>query len=191
MATYKNFYTRQGLWTLFLMCALPLHVWTLILAFRDFDWITARTNSWDAVGVLSYGLLFAIFESIVVFAATALSGLLASPKWEEKRRIALLSTLVFIVSLWSMFNQAYFINEWMAPDWLLSLLISTGRPLVALYALAFGLGLVTVVLPAFFILSSDKFLNGVLEGIERLSLLMLLYLLFDAAAIINIIIRNV
>ncbi len=191
MATYKNFYTRQGLWTLFLMCALPLHVWTLILAFRDFDWITARTNSRDDVGVESYGLLFGVFESIVVFVGSALSGLLASPKWEEKRRIALLSALVFIASLWSMFNQAYFINEWTVPAGLANFVVTTGRPLVALYGLALGPASITVVVPVFFILRSERFYKGIQEAIERLSLLMLLYLLFDAAAIINIIARNV
>ena len=191
MATYKNFYTRQGLWTLFLMCALPLHIWTIILAFRDFDWVTARTNSWDAVGVVSYGLLFALFESVMIFFAVALVGLFVSAKWEEKRRIALLSLLVIIWSIWSMFNQAYFLNEWGTPDWLTNLVIATGRPLVALYALAFGLSLVTVSLPVFMTLRSEKFLNGIQEGIERLSLLMLLYLVFDAAAIVNIIIRNI
>ena len=190
MATYKNFYSRQGLWTLFLMCALPLHIWTIILAFRDFDWVTARTNSWDAAGVVSYGLLFALFESVVVFAVLASIGLLASAKWDEKRRIALLSSLVVILSLWSMFNQAYFINEWGVPAWLAGLVVATGRPLVALYVLAFGLVFITVALPAFFILRSEKFYKGIQEGIERLSLLMLLYFFFDAAALINIIVRN-
>ena len=172
------------------MCALPLHIWTIILAFRDFDWVTARTNSWDAVGVISYGLLFALFESVVIFFAVALVGLFVSAKWEEKRRIALLSLLVIIWSIWSMFNQAYFLNEWGTPDWLTNLVIATGRPLVALYALAFGLSLVTVSLPVFMTLRSEKFLNGIQEGIERMWLLMLLYLVFYAAAIVNIIIRN-
>jgi hypothetical protein len=190
LATYKNFYTRQGLWTLFLMCALPLHIWTIILGFRDFDWIAARTNSWDAVGVVSYGLLFALFESVVVFGAIALVGFLLPAKWDEKRRVAILSLLMIVLSLWSMFNQAYFLNEWVTPEWLANLVMATGRPLVALYALAFGFDLASVALPVYFTLRSDKFLNGVQEGIERLSLLMLLYFVFDAAAIINIILRN-
>lgn len=191
MAIYRHFYTRQGLWTLFLMCALPLHVWTFILAFRDFDWITARTNSWDAAGVASYGLLFAFFESIVVFFAAALGGFLASPKWGEKRRVALLSILVLIISLWSMFNQAYFMNGWTVPAGLGGFVAATGRPLVALYGLAIGFVFITVALPTYSILQSEKFHKGVQEVIERLSLLMLLYLTFDAAALVTIIIRNI
>ena len=60
-------YSKQGLWNLFLICAFPLHVWTIILAFRDFSWVTERTNSWDALGVVSYGLIFALIESVAVF----------------------------------------------------------------------------------------------------------------------------
>lgn len=191
MATYKNFYSRQGLWTLFLMCALPLHIWTIILAFRDFDWVTARTNSWDAVGVASYGLLYAMIESVLVFLAMTLIGFFVSAKWDEQRRIALLSLLALLLSLWSMFNMLVFLNNWQTPAWLVSLAISTGRPLIVLYAFAFGVAFLSIALPAFFILKSDGFLKGVQEAIERLSLLMLLYLFFDAAAFVIVVIRNV
>lgn len=191
MATYKNFYSRQGLWTLFLMCALPLHVWTIILAFRDFDWITARTNSWDAVGVASYGLLYAAIESVVFFLCIALIGFLVSVKWTENRRVALMSVLALLLSLWSMFNMLSFLNDWQTPAWLVNFAISTGRPLVALYIFAFVLVVPTVLLPVFFILKSDGLLKGIQEGIERLSLLMLLYLFFDAVAVVVIIIRNI
>src|SRR5512143_2388513 len=75
-------YSRQGLWSLFLMCALPLHAWTLILAFRDLSWLTDRTNAWDAVGVLSYGLLFALVESVLLFGMVVLLGLIVPRRWE-------------------------------------------------------------------------------------------------------------
>jgi len=53
---------------LFLISAFPLHVWTLLLAFRDFSWLTERTNLWDAIGVLSYGLIYALFGCFPYFA---------------------------------------------------------------------------------------------------------------------------
>jgi hypothetical protein len=172
------------------MSALPLHVWTLILAFRDFDWITARTNSWDAVGVASYGLIFAIVESVAVFIAAALLGFLISIKWGEKRRVALMSALVLVVSLWSMFNQAYFLNALYPPSWLFALSAATGRPLVTLYALALAVSVISVLIPTWFILRTERGLKIVSEGIERLSILMLLYLVFDAAALVVVLIRN-
>ena len=76
MATFiTRRYSRQGLWSLFLTCAFPLHFWTLILVFRDISWLTDRTNAWDAIGVASYGMIFAFTESVVIFLVAALLGI--------------------------------------------------------------------------------------------------------------------
>ena len=75
-------YSRQGLWFLFLISAFPIHFWTLILVFRDISWLTERTNAWDAIGVASYGMVFAFVESVVIFLVLALLGLLTPKQWE-------------------------------------------------------------------------------------------------------------
>lgn len=190
MATFKNFYSRQGLWTLFLMTALPLHIWTFILVFRDFEWVSVRTNSWDAVGVVAYGLVITLFESAILFIGMTLLGLLVSGKWEERRRIALMSAVVILLSLWSIFNQSYFFAGMSVPGWLTSFAIATGRPLVALYAMALFFTSLSFALPAYLILTSDKALGFMTELMDRLSLLMMLYLFFDAAALVIVVIRN-
>lgn len=172
------------------MSALPLHVWTIILAMRDFDWVSARTNSWDAVGVIAYGLAFAMIESLVVVIGAILLGFLVSRTWEEKRRVALMSVLVIILSLWSIFNQSYFLNEISPPAWLAEFIFRTGRPVVALYVLALMLTSLSFAIPTYFIVRSDKFLRILQEGIDRLSLLMTLYLVFDIAALVIILVRN-
>jgi hypothetical protein len=172
------------------MSALPLHIWTIILGFRDFDWVSARTNAWDAVGVVSYGLIFALIESTVIFIGAMLLGFFVSTKWEEKKRITLMSAMVIILSLWSIFNQTYFLREMDPPLWLGTFAFQTGRPVVALYALALFLVTLSFSIPAYFILSSDKVVSVIQEGIDRLSLLMTLYLAFDAAALVIVLIRN-
>lgn len=186
----SKYYSRQGLWTLFLMSALPLHIWTFILAFRDFDWVATRTNSWDAVGVIAYGLIFALVESAIVFVTAALLGFLISPKWDEKRRIALMSVLVVTLSLWSIFDQMYFLRHISPPEWLVIAAIQTARPLVFLYGLALAAIMLSTLLPTYFILRLDGILKIVQDAIERFSLLMIMYLVFDLAAVIIIIIRN-
>ncbi|MFN8434532.1 MAG: hypothetical protein U0V18_10945 [Anaerolineales bacterium] len=190
MVTSNKFYSKQGLWTLFLICALPLHIWTLFLGFRDFDWVTARTNSWDAVGVISYGLLFTFFESLIIFATTALLGFLISRKWDEKKRVALLGTLILILSLWSIVNQTYFIRTMQFPEQLSGFYVNTGRPLVALYLTAFLIVSISVVIPAYAILVSQKVEKIVWEGFDRFSTLMILYLVFDVISLTIIFIRN-
>jgi hypothetical protein len=186
----NKYYSKQGLWLLFLICALPLHIWTLFLGFRDFDWVTARTNSWDAVGVVSYGLIFTFFESLIIFAITTLLGLLVSKKWDEKKRLALMGTLVIVLSLWSIFNQTYFIRAVQLSEQFISFYIGTGRPLVALYITALLFVSISVALPTYAILTSSKVEKSILEGFDRLSTLMILYLVFDVAALFIILFRN-
>jgi len=184
-------YSKQGLWSLFLICAFPLHVWTIILVFRDFSWVSERTNSWDAVGVASYGLIFAFVESLVVFLAAILLGFLISKKWSEDRRIALIGILVFVTSLWAMVSYLYFMLGWSVPGEAILFMAGLAHPLRFLYAVILFLVGITISIPAYFTLQSDKFLQGVQGLFGRLSLLTLFYLFFDFAGLVIIVIRNV
>src|SRR5512146_2668540 len=78
-------YSRPGLWSLFVMCAFPQHAWAFVLALRDVSWVADRTNAWDAVGVVSYGLLFALLESLLLFGVMVLLGYLVSGSWDVDR----------------------------------------------------------------------------------------------------------
>lgn len=183
-------YSRQGLWLLFLMCAFPLHVWTIILAFRDFSWVTERSNAWDAIGVISYGMVFALIESLVVFLVAILLGFLVSRHWEEGRRIALLSVLVLITALWAMASQLYFLWGLSLPEQMMQFLAQLGHPARVLYAASLALVLPTVLVPTYLVLKSDKAFHTVRELMERLSLLTMFYLVLDAAGLVILLIRN-
>jgi hypothetical protein len=184
-------YSKQGLWALFLICAFPLHVWTIILAFRDFSWVTERTNSWDALGVVSYGLIFAFIESVLVFLVAVVLGFFVSSKWGEDRRVALVGTLVFITSLWAIFSYLFFMLNISIPFETVLFFKSLAHPLRVLYAVSLALVGITVVLPAYFVLRSEKFLKGVRGFFERISTLTLFYLFFDFIGLVIVIIRNV
>jgi len=183
-------YSKQGLWSLFLVCAFPLHIWTIVLAFRDFSWVSERTNSWDAVGVLSYGLIFAFIESVAVFLVTILLGFLISKKWEENRRNALLGNLVLITSLWAMASYLFFILEISISGQSINFLINLAHPLRFLYAVSLVFAGLTVSIPTYFVLRSDKFLGFTKGLFERLALLTQIYLFFDIVGLIIVIIRN-
>jgi hypothetical protein len=184
-------YSKQGLWTLFLICAFPLHIWTIILAFRDFSWVTERTNSWDAIGVVSYGLVLAFIESILVFLVAVLLGFLVSKKWDGDRRIALMGLLVLITSLWSMVSYLYFMLNLSVPGKSILFMAGLAHPLRFLYLVGLAFAGLTVIIPVFFVLRSEKFLKGVQGLFERLSLLTLFYLFFDFVGLVIVIIRNV
>jgi hypothetical protein len=186
----KKYYSRKSLWTLFLMAAFFPHVWTIILVFRDFSWITERNNTWDALGNGAYGLMYALVESLFVFAAALLLGLLISPKWDEKRRVTLLSVLILLTALGSIVGQLYFLFEWQEPGFLIRALIATGRPLVFLYLLSLAVITPLIALPVYLILKVDRFRGVMNEVIDRLSLLTSLYLVLDVIGLALVLIRN-
>lgn len=184
-------YSKQGLWSLFLMCAFPLHAWTLVMLFRDLSWMAERTNFGDALGGGAYALLFAFVESLIFFLVMTLLGFLVSTAWDQDRRVVLVTVLYWIAALWSMTGQLYFLTQFQAPDWFLGFLIQNGHPVRVMYALAFFLVAPTVALPAWLILRSEKLVKSINSLIERLSLLSAFYLFFDLVGLVFVIVRNV
>ena len=187
---FSQRYSRQGLWTLFLMCALPLHAWTMILAFRDVSWVTDRTNAWDAVGVFSYGLVFALVESLVVFLLASLLGFLVSARWNREWRVMLLTVLVLMLSLWAIAEQLFFLLPVRLPASIIGLLVQSGHPLRTLYLGVIVFVSLTIVFPVVLVLRSEKAVRFLRAAVDRLSLLAVFYLLFDAIGLVIVVIRN-
>lgn len=187
-----KYYSKQGLWSLFLMCAFPLHVWTLLFFFNDYDWVAKRTNAWDAIGVGAYGLVFAFIESALLFLGVSLLGFLVSTKWDENHRVALLSALVLITSLWAMFGQLYIL--WglsiPLPAPLALFFLQSGHPARFLYLLIAAIIGLTVLPPALLILNSPNAMRFVTGSMDRISLLTAFYLFFDFVGLIIVIVRN-
>ena len=184
-------YSRQGLWSLFLMCAFPLHLWTIILAFRDISWLTERTNAWDAVGVLSYAVVFAFVESVLLFLVIVLLGFLIPRSWTEDRRIGLLASLVLILSAWGMISQLYFLAGMSPAAWLVQLAAGNAHPLRVLYAIALLMVAPSFAIPAYLIMKSANAPQLLHSLIDRLSLLTTMYLVFDVIGLGIVIIRNI
>ena len=192
MATFSiRRYSRQGLWSLFLTCAFPLHFWTIILVFRDISWLTERTNAWDAIGVASYGMIFAFAESVVVFLVIALLGFLTPKQWEPERRIAFLGLLILITSVWGMIAQLLFLWNIFLPAQAIQFLRSSSHPLRIIYAACLVVVTPTVLLPIYAFIRSNKAIMFMQNLMERLSLLTMFYLFFDLLGLIVVIIRNI
>ena len=183
-------FSKGGLWTLFLVSAFPVHVWTILLVLRDFSWVSERTNAWDAVGVGAYGLLIALTESLVVFGGSVFLGVLVRGPWPENRRVALLSILILIVSGWAMINQAYFLTGQAIPQMVFQFLISHGHPLRIIYITALLFVVPSVFIPIYLILKSERVVQFIHNVIDRINLLTALYLVLDAGAFIIVVVRN-
>jgi len=189
-ATKPGRYSKQKLWSLFLTCAFPFHLWTLIQVFRDVSWVTERTNAWDAVGVASYGMLFALVESLLAFLVVVLLGLVTPRYWDDDRRIAFLSLLFLIAAVWGMISQLLFIWNIQLPSQTMEFLVRSGHPLRWLYGGSLAIVLATVLLPVYLFFGSSKFSLLVQDFTDRLSVLTIFYLLFDLAGLTIVIVRN-
>lgn len=185
-----NRYSWRGLWLLFLVTAFPIHLWTIILGLRDFSWVAERTNAWDAVGVVAYGMVFAFFESVIVFALVAVLGFLLPKQWKEDKRIAFMSLLILVVAIWAIIGQLFFLLGISLPTTIVQFFAASSHPLRLLYAGIVILVSLTVLIPVYILLRSEKLVNAVQSLIERLALLSAIYLFFDVIGLFIIIIRN-
>jgi hypothetical protein len=172
------------------MSAFPLHFWTLLLAFRDVSWVSERTNVWDAIGVVAYGLLFAFVESVVIFLIVALLGLLLPKKWDSNRRISLLAFLILITAVWAMISQLLFLWNVSLPAGAIEYLKKSDHPVRITYAVLLLVITPTVLLPAYSLVRTSKAVAAMQNLMERLSLLTMFYLFFDVLGVIIILVRN-
>ncbi|MCB9145884.1 MAG: hypothetical protein H6635_10965 [Anaerolineales bacterium] len=190
MYKLSNYYKTQDVWTLFLISAFPLHVWTLLLGFQDISWLAERTNFFDALSVISYGLVFALFESLLLLVVVLLLGLLISTKWGRSLRVGMLGMMVTCLSLISMISQLYYLMGWSFSEQVIEFLTQTNHPLWWVYGVSLA-AIFVLFAPSVYILFSKKLLS-IWEAIaDRLSLLMIMYLLFDLFAVCIVIYRNV
>lgn len=187
----KQRYSARGLWSLFLICAFPLHLWTLIMVFRDLSWVAERTNAWDAVGLAAYGMIFALAETIFVFVIVAFLGFFTPGSWTQERRIGFLSLLVLILSLWAMFSQLYFLWNLSLPHAVLQFLRTSGHPFRFIYAGTFVIVFLTVLLPVYFFIKSNKGITIMQDLVERFASVATFYLVFDLLGLLIVVFRNV
>jgi hypothetical protein len=191
MISIKKRYSPAGLFQLFLISSLPIHVWTLLLSFRDISTFTERTNLNDAIGVVCYGLVFAFFESLFVFSLFTLLGFLISTLWDEHTRLTLLNTLVIILGTWAVLGQVYVFFDYPMPSFLFNYLLHAAHPARVFYGTILGSIALSLSLPSLLILkhkTSFQFFKKIHDG---LSVLAGFYLSLDVFALIIIIFRNI
>ena len=184
-------FNRGDWFRLFLVCAFPLHLWTILMVFRDVSWVAERTTSWDAVGFSGYALFYTLIESLLLFGFIALLSLLVPKDWNKTLRFATLSLLAFVLSGWAIMEQLILIVLWGRLHRLAaSTPFLTSSPIVTQVIFAV-LIIISVAIPLLLLRKSKKIQLGVYSLLERLTLLSGLYLFLDAIGIGIIIYRNI
>ena len=152
--------------------------------------MTERTNVWDTIGVISYGLLFALGESLLIFLVVALLGLLLPSLWGIDKRIGFLSLLALLACFWAIVSQLLFLWNVGLPAGAVEFFRNSHHPLRILYATSLSVVTVAILMPVYWFLRVQNAVAIMQNLIERLSLLTMFYLFFDVLGIMIILIRN-
>ena len=174
-----------------MVCAFPIHAWALLMGFRDFSWVALRTNTWDAIGLLSYSSVFALLESAGVFLILVIIGFFISSRFTSEMRVALLGTSFLITVFWAIAGQVYSLFRYPLPGWMIEFLRQSNHPLRILWGTVFLLVTISAILPLVLIIRRNKFNNILMDMFDRISTVSFLYLFFDLASIVIITIRNI
>jgi hypothetical protein len=191
MLNSKSKFDRSDWFKLFLVCAFPLHLWTILMVFRDVNWVAERTTSWDAVGFSGYALFYTLIESLLLFGFIALLGFIIPKNWNITLRFVVLSLVAFILAGWSIMEQLILIVFW---GWLrhladtLTFLFTSPWSAYVLFA---GLIVISVTVPLLLLRKHPGLQEKVYSVLERLTLLSGLYLFIDVIGMIIILIRNI
>ncbi len=189
-------YTIGNIGRLFLMCAFPVHLWSIFMILQDVGWVADRSHVVDAFSYTAYSLLFALAESTVVFLAVLLLSLLGSAHWRSKKLVSAMTLLYFVVAFWAMAMQGYYyLSESISYlDQVLVNKLGFGGPLFSQWLVMAELMLAILLslgLPLFLLEKYKWFERGVEVLTERLATLTLFYLAIDALGMVLIFIRNV
>ena len=173
----------------FLVVTFPLHIWGILMIFQDIEFMTERTNWWDATGYASYSLLFILLESILLSAVVWGSSLLLPKSWREKRTLSVAGTTFTILAAASITDLAFhaFSEARISRQYLHGL--STYPALT--YVLISATVIISIAALLFLILKTESGEKIIAEIFDRIMLLGYLYIFLDIVGIVIVIIRNV
>lgn len=172
------------------MCSFPLHLWAILIALRDVSWVTERTNAWDAIGVVSYALVFAFVESVLIFLVFLFIGLFMPRQWSSQQQLGFLGLLILLLSIWGMIGQLLFLWDLSLPDGAVQYLRHSAHPLRMLYAGVLAVVAPSILVPVLLFLRSNKMVIFMQDLVERFSTMAAFYLFFDLVGLVVVIVRN-
>lgn len=185
------FYSKQQLLRLFLITALPIHLWTFFQFFADFSWIALVLDPWEAAAVGAYALLSALLESLFVAGCAAALGYLVSRKWDVETRVLLMGAFAVWTAIWAMAAQYGSHGLLAIPGWAAGSVWFASAPYETLTTLLGGLVAATLLPTAWLILRSERVRTILDTLVDRLNLLSLFYLAIDLAALVVLLVRNI
>ena len=168
--------SRQEITLAFAACVFPVHVWTIVNMLREVPAWVLRLSAWQLVGVISYALMVALLESLLLLVGVVVLGTIVPKSVSGYGFVAQAGMIVLLTSTWAV--VAHYNDEVIRLWGLIQFTLWGGGYLVSI-----GLGYVLI--------RRFERLTRVLNSVvERVSVLSFIYVFADLLALIVVIVRN-
>lgn len=157
------------------VCVIPIHLWSIYNTLRELPGWLMRMNLWDALGAIAYTQVFALLESLILWATLVLIAFILPRCWFADRFVAQASFMVAVFSTWVL------VRHYLYPSYLTS--IEPAGPLI-IAAVLFSF------LVSWFMIYRSSRINTTLTSVaSRLAVLGFVYLALDLVSVLIILIR--
>lgn len=161
----------------FAVIVFVVHIWSIYNLLVEIPAWILRLNSWELAGVISYALVFALIESLIILIILVLIAAILPERWFRQRFVAISSLFVFLAAIWvipiHLFENS--ISSWGFPG----------------VVLMISLAIVSFIAVNFLVIRSTKFENSVVSVMQRITVLAILYVIIDLIAFMIVLGRNV
>jgi hypothetical protein len=171
LAIFKKHYTAQELTQLFVLSAFPIHIWTIVNTLRDVPTWILYLNGWEVAGAFAYTLSFALFETLILYIAILLLGMLVPERWRGDQFVPLASVYLLEFSIMAGILQFFLVEG------------SALRGMILICA-------IILILTPFIVFKATKLKGFISVAAGRLSLLAYIYIFFDVVGLVIVIARN-
>lgn len=185
-------FSKKELRLLFLVCVFPIHLWAIIIIFRDLEYILFKTDLWYVAGYSGYILAFALIESCLYFIFMFLLGHLFPKKLKQNgKAFTITCALALIFSFWATGDQVFYMLVKSPPAFFSWIMLRIPYHQTLAFSFLIFMIIVSFIAPIWIIIKSSNGQNTANLVIERISLLSIFYLMIDFLPIMAAVIRYI
>lgn len=186
---FKLRFSKPELLKLFLVCAFPVHFWTLLSIIFEGELIGKR-NLWYFAGFSGYLLLLALLESVLFFLFVVILSFLFPKSWKGQTPLAVASAIGLVLGFWAIGNQAFQYLHVEQPAWFEWVMLRVHYRQRLLYPLFIALIAASAAVPVYVLSAYENIRRAIFPVIENISLLSYLYLGLDLLGLVVVLVRN-
>ena len=187
---FKLRFSKPELLKIFLVCAFPVHFWTLLSIIFEGELIGKR-NLWYFAGFSGYLLLLALFESVLFFLFVLALSYLFPKRWKGQTPLVVASALALMLGFWAVGNQAFQALIVEPPPWFEWVMLRVYSRQRLLYPLFIAFIAASVAVPVYVLSEYENVRKAIFPVIENISLLSYLYLGLDLFGLVVVLVRNI